>query len=275
MRKLIIVCILISGTIYGQNFQGRAIYKTHRKSTLKISSSSMSPAMQKKFEERLKKMNQKTFVLNFNQKESIYRQDKELGAPATATGGIQVLMVGSGDSDVLYKNIAKNTYSNQKEISGKRFLIKDSLKKNEWKMTGETKKIGNYTCYKATKSNEVTRKSFLSTDGKEEQTEKKETIVTTVWYTPQIPISNGPGMYGGLPGLILEVHAGNKTIVCSEIVLNPKEKVTIKKPTKGKKVTQKEYAKIMNEHTKEMLERYKPRKSKKGNKNSISIDFSN
>jgi GLPGLI family protein len=30
-------------------------------------------------------------------------------------------------------------------------------------------------------------------------------VVTTAWYTPQIPVSNGPRNYHGLPGLIMEV----------------------------------------------------------------------
>lgn len=272
MKKLVLLFVLMTSVTFSQNFQGKAIYKTHQKVDVKIKSEG-NDAFQKKLKERLKKMYQKTFILNFNQQESTYIQDKELSPQAPQAGGVRVVMFDSGSSDVLYKNIKAKTYTSQKDIGGKYFLIKDTLQKDDWQMTGETKKIGNYTCYKATKSNEITRKSFINTDGEKEETEKKETIVTTVWYTPEIPVSNGPKLYGGLPGLILEVQSGKQTIVCSEIVLNPKEKLKIKKPKRGKKVTQKEFKEIMDEHTKEFLERFKSKKSKKGDKNSISIEI--
>lgn len=89
-----------------------------------------------------------------------------------------------------------------------------------------------------------------------------EKITTTAWYTTQISISNGPTFYKGLPGLILEINEGTNTIVCSEIILNPSEKITINEPDKGKVVTQAEYDKISDEKSKEMMERFKSRDGK-------------
>jgi GLPGLI family protein len=54
-------------------------------------------------------------------------------------------------------------------------------------------------------------------------------------------LRHGPAEYWGLPGLILEVSAGNTTILCSQIVLNPKKKVDIKMPEKGKEITKNDY----------------------------------
>ena len=71
-----------------------------------------------------------------------------------------------------------------------------------------------------------------------------------------------------MPGLILEVKEGQETIVCSEIVLNPKEKIVIEEPTKGKKVTQAQYDKIMDKKSKEMMEKFKGRRS---NGNNVQI----
>lgn len=72
------------------------------------------------------------------------------------------------------------------------------------------------------------------------------------WYTLQIPVSNGPAEYWGLPGLILEVSAGNTTILCSKIILNPKEKLTIVAPDKGKEITKSDYQKTIQEKMLEM-----------------------
>ena len=54
-------------------------------------------------------------------------------------------------------------------------------------------------------------------------------LVYTAWYAPEIPISNGPETFGGLPGLILELHTPRMVYLCSEVVLNPKKPIKIKK----------------------------------------------
>ena len=78
-----------------------------------------------------------------------------------------------------------------------------------------------------------------------------------------------PGNYNGLPGLILEIKEGKQTIICSEIVMNPKDKVKIIEPKKGKKVSQKQYTKIMAKKSKEMMDKFRSRR--KGNGNSVEI----
>lgn len=61
------------------------------------------------------------------------------------------------------------------------------------------------------------------------------------WYTLQIPVGHGPAAYWGLPGLILEVSAGDTTILGTKIVMNPKEKIEIEAPDKGKEITKVSY----------------------------------
>ena len=101
---------------------------------------------------------------------------------------------------------------------------------------------------------------MMGDEAKEEKVIKKRTLVA--WYTPDVPVSNGPNVYGGLPGLILEVNDGDLTIVCSELVLNPKEVKEIKEPIKGKIVTRKKFGNIAKEKTKEMMDRYRSRDGK-------------
>ncbi len=72
--------------------------------------------------------------------------------------------------------------------------------------------------------------------------------------------------------MILEIHDGKLTIICSKIVLNPEDKVKIEEPNKGKEVSQAEYEEIMEKKAKEMQERYRPRKGQRdGETISISI----
>jgi GLPGLI family protein len=89
-----------------------------------------------------------------------------------------------------------------------------------------------------------------------DEIEVPKKIIVTAWYTPQIPINQGPGEYWGLPGLILEISADRTTILCSKIIMNPNEKDEIKAPTKGKQVTKQEYNDIMKKKMEEMNEMY-------------------
>ena len=275
--KIIITLVTLFITVItsAQNFQGKATYKTFRKIDFKINEGKEAPKsdIQKKIQEQLRKQFQQTYTLNFNKSESTYTQNKKLSAPQAISGGFKLVIAGSGGgTDILYKNIVNKNYINKTEISGKRFLIKDKLEDFGWEMSGETKNIGNYTCYKAIRSREEERTSMSITDGKPEENKEKVIIVTTAWYTPQIPVSNGPEDFWGLPGLILEIQDGKLTIVCSEIIMNPSEKKEIKKPNKGKKVTQAKFDEIIDKHSKEMMERFRnKRKSKDGNSMSIEI----
>ena len=74
-----------------------------------------------------------------------------------------------------------------------------------------------------------------------------------------MPVSNGPDNYQGLPGLILEVNDGKTTIVCTEIILNPSQKITIEEPKKGKVVSQKKFIKIEKQKSDELIEKFKGR----------------
>lgn len=118
-------------------------------------------------------------------------------------------------------------------------------------MTGDEKKIGNYTCIKALIIIPVTEEDLKEYEEYKKKAESGKTTFFTpsepkeriieAWYTIEIPVSNGPDKYWGLPGLILELHEGETTFLCSKIVLNPQEKIEIKVPKNGKKVTQKEF----------------------------------
>ena len=264
--RVFILSILITGSIFAQDFSGKATYRTHRKSSFKLDSTTMAtnPGIQEQLEAQMRKIFQKTFTLDFTKSESMYKEVQELDAPKVpSSNGVMVMISGSnGSTDVLYKNLSEKRVANKKELMGKVFLIKDNLVNYNWKLTGETKNIGNYTCYKAEFEIEEEDIQIDMNNGevKEKKVTKKRILVA--WYTPDVPISNGPGKYGGLPGLILEINDGNQTIVCSELVLNPKEAKEIKEPTKGKIVTRERFSEISLEKTKEMMDRYRSRNGK-------------
>lgn len=251
-------------TIVGQDFSGKAIYKTSRKTSFSVKTGNpgMDDKMAEEIKKKIQKMNQRTFVLEFNKNTSTYKEKAKLDAPnpKARVGGAMVMSFGSGAGSTLYKNLSEKRYVNETELLSKRFLIKDSLTNYDWKLTSETKNIGQYTCYKATFTREVENINMTFVDGESKEEKKTETVVTTAWYTPQVPVSNGPANWQGLPGLILEINDGKSLIVCTEIILNKNNSIQIEEPQKGKVVDQETYEKISREKTREMMERFKSRR---------------
>ena len=272
MKKLLFVTLLLSAfMVNAQNFQGKAYYQTKRTFTMNTETDStntkkspVDDAMKKQIKEMLKKQFEKTYILTFNKNESIYKKQKELAAPKPQ--GEFVIEIVDGNT-FLYKNIQQKIYAQSQEEYGKKFLIKDKLIPLQWEITKETKMIGKYLCIKATAIKKVD-----DFDKDYNKKEKQKEIKIVAWYTPEIPVNNGPELYSGLPGLILELHEDKMHYVCNKIVLNPKEKTIIKTPTKGKVMNQKDFDALMQKKQKEMMEQFKnQRKKKGGNGDSFTI----
>jgi len=260
-------CLLVFATLFSQDYKGQAFYE-YKIQVEVIGDRNMTGSMRKQIEENVKKNYNKTYVLTFNKDESLYEEQQKLDMPGTA--GITVLAPTEGAQ---YKNTRDNLFLQEQDFFGKQFLINDTLpKKIDWKLENESKQIGQYVVFKATAVKKLNagmqsihqhskdeKAAAVSKDSVKSIFDEIEVPVETIitaWYTPQIPVSQGPGEYWGLPGLILEVQAYKTSILCSKIVMNAEEAETIKKPTKGTKVTQEEYEKIVKEKTEEMQEMY-------------------
>ena len=276
ITRIIALALSLMYTIATQAQQinsGIATYQT--KTTLDMSNwgrgGQMSEQQKKQIAERMKDRLEKTFTLAFNKEASTYSEVEKLEAPGAGGGGGRW---GNFSQGAIYKDIAENQYLRENDLMGKLFLVKDSLPKLDWKLEKESKMIGQYAAFKATATRKIENnpmqamRSRRNAEADTTAAEKAPTTETvTVWYTPQIPVSQGPDEYYGLPGLILEVNAGRTVILCTKIVLNPQEGVDIKKPTKGKEINQSEYDAIVAEKTKEMAERFQGRGGFGGRRN--------
>ena len=242
---------------FAQGFTGRAYYKSSSKISISMDSTKMAPEQMAQIQASLKKQMEQNYVLSFNQTESTWKKEESLGGgPATASSGGAVFMVASsGEGSTLYKNIADQTYLEDHEMMEKAYLVKDNLTPEEWELSGETKKVGNYTAQKASFTKIVDSKRFST--GMTEMENVKDTLQITVWFTPEIPVSHGPENYFGLPGLILEVQNQGRTLICEKIELNPSaEPVVIERPSKGKEISLEEFKKMEEEGMKQMMNRY-------------------
>ena len=72
--KVLILFLFSSTTIFAQEFQGVATYKTQRKLDIQIDSTQVG-GMQDQLMAMLKKQFEKTYTLTFNKAESIYKED--------------------------------------------------------------------------------------------------------------------------------------------------------------------------------------------------------
>lgn len=273
------ILLLISSGVYAQDFQGKAVYQTKTSLDLNFEGSAIPADRIKRIKEMMKNQLEKTYILTFSKNTSIYKEEEKLDQPTSARGmRFRMSMLGANDTE--FKNITEKRIVKETEFSGKKFLIKDSLEMFNWKMEQETKMIGENLCFKATtvikqpkrRSNfRFGRRNPNEDNPEDNKPPVMEDVIVTAWYTPNIPVSNGPGNYWGLPGLILEVNAGNTQVLCTKIVMNPKEKTTLKEPNKGKVVTQKEYDNIVQEKVKEMRERFRNERQKSGGERHFRI----
>lgn len=257
---------------FAQGFTGRAYYKSTSKISISMDSTKMAPEQMAQIQASLKKQMEQNYVLSFNQTESTWKKEESLGGgPASASAGGSVFMVtSSGEGSTLYKDVAGN-YLQEQEMMGKGYLVKDNLTPEQWELSEETKKVGNYTAQKASFTKIVDSKRFST--GMTEMENVKDTLQVTVWFTPEIPVSHGPENYFGLPGLILEVQNQGRTLICEKIELNPSaEPVVIERPSKGKEITLAEYKKMQEEGIKQMMNRYQ---GKPGDGNRMEIRIGN
>lgn len=282
MKNMLVKCftilLLVTPTITtAQDFQGKAVYQTKSSMEMDFAGSGIPADRIEMIKERMKGQLEKTFVLTFNKTASTYKEEEKLEQSAGGPGGMRFMMMGGGASGNYYKNTQTKTSSKENEFSGKNFLIKDDLTIYDWKMEQETKMIGQNLCFKATTTIEMPKREtnfrFGRPDNKNSKEEEKEEekeremeqIIVTAWYAMDIPVSHGPSDFWGLPGLILEVAYGNTNILCTKIIMNPKEKIDISEPTKGKVVSQQEYDIIIEQKMKEMRDRMQNERQKGGN----------
>ncbi len=136
---------------------------------------------------------------------------------------LAILYTGRGK---YYTNLQTGQQLTIKNNYGQDYNILGSIEKRPWELTKTTKKIGNFTCYKATYIKKLPKRNY--------------TVVA--WYTPQIPLPFGPLDHGGnLPGLILELHLPMASYYAKSVTLNPKNQPQITWPTNIHTISKEKY----------------------------------
>ena len=102
-------------------------------------------------------------------------------------------------------NFEDGTTAETREFMARKFLITGTVPTYEWRLSAEQSQFLGYLVQKATASQDST--------------------VIEAWFTPDIPVSAGPGLFGGLPGMILSVSVDSGHTLYSATEINLKRKV--------------------------------------------------
>lgn len=175
-------------------------------------------------------------ILHFTEEAALYENHQSDNPEEVMNmdgGGTMMIKMVEPDNKV-YTDLAKKKQIEQREFMSRLFLIESECDQSGWKLTGEQKMILDYACQEA----------VTEADGKP----------VHAWFTPQISVPAGPESYSSLPGLVLavDINEGEKILEATTVDLQPVEAQLMKKPKKGKKVTQEEFQAIVEEKMKEM-----------------------
>ena len=238
--------------VWNAVFQYQKIYTDKQKA--RIDSLNKNDAFYRQMQEDMNlNFHHKTFVMYFDNQVSKFNQKYIDKNPELAE-----FMNQSKKDLYLYKSFKKHKYFQNYNTLRVMFTVTDSLPDFHWKITGEKKKIGRYTVIKATGHENRTIKA----DGKIKDIE----LDLTAWFCPEIPIPNGPELYGGLPGFIMELNTGKDLFLLKEISFKPNSKISIKQPEiQDKKGTYKELLIEQDKALEAVKKHYKNRRGRQEN----------
>jgi len=260
MKKFILVLALIFGMTHlamAQMKEGKIVYERKINMYRMIT----DPEMRS----RIPEFRTSQFELLFNEQASLFRTvpEDEAPDPFANNGGDR------GGQRFMFRMPETATYTNlttqiQYESRGmfeKTFLIIDSLKPVQWKISEETKTIAKHVCKKATTSVPMQTMRIgggrpggrNNADSAEKIPElpKEQTVV--VWYTEDIPASIGPDTFAGLPGAILEVDMDNGANITTAIEVATKyPKKELVQPTKGDQMNRAQFQEAMKKIMEDM-----------------------
>lgn len=229
----LIFCLVNSSSLISQNKLevSKIVYK---KSVYEKKEVSVKNEKMKKVMDKVKEISERIeFNLFFDKNKSYYKMQKILDLDENSPYYSLV----AGSPIEFYKNTTTNEFIKYSEVLGKPFNVVLTKNKYNWKITKETKKIGEFLCYKATGYYEEYN-----------PVRDSENIFTpTVWFTNEIPVPFGPEDFCGLPGLVMEASLNGQTyFYVSKIELNKynEDEIKIKKP-KAKEISEKDYLDLL------------------------------
>ncbi len=170
-----------------------------------------------------------------------FGDNKTLFTPIPPENGSGNSVVISEQINTIYSDLEKSTAVSEKDVYGDKILLTDSTRKIDWKITDETRDIAGYSCRRA---------NALILDS----------IYVVAFYAEKIPVSGGPELFSGLPGMILMAALPHENIIwtATKVTDAAVPQNQIMAPKKGKAVNNKTYRALIDEFMKQVSPGYKP-----------------
>ncbi len=225
-------------TVNGQQKQGKVLYTRTVQMMLDIVAEDGAPSLP------LPRTNTGKLEVLFGNDQSLRRaveEDRPEGFEG-GEGGMRMISVVGGSDDLSYVNLTTGQVVEQREFGAKNYIVADSIRKLDWKLTGKTSTILNYPCQQAVARLVGKRTTMSMENGEMKTKEVADTSEIVAWFTLSIPVSAGPEYPGQLPGLILGMDINNGRMVYTAVEISGDvELAAIKAPSKGKRVTVAEF----------------------------------
>ncbi|MDX2047638.1 MAG: GLPGLI family protein [Chitinophagaceae bacterium] len=169
------------------------------------------------FKDKMARFKTSYFNLWFKDNKTLYQKGREPEEKVNFWDAVGF------DEDLVYTDLETGTFVRKKEILQQQFLITDSIRHVEWRITNELRDIAGFTCRKA-----VGR--------------LLDTIYAVAFYTDEITVSGGPISFAGLPGMILglAIPRMGATWFATKIELTEPQPALITAPSRGKKINYKD-----------------------------------
>lgn len=131
--------------------------------------------------------------------------------------------------NTVYIDLQTHSYTTQKRVRGKTYVVKDTLLDIKWKITDEVREIAGYQCRRA---NGLMYGS----------------LYVVAFYTNDIHLPVGPESFHGLPGAILGVALPHHHVswFASEVNTNRSTDQPVQPPTDGDQMTSTEFREVIN-----------------------------
>lgn len=154
------------------------------------------------------------FNLFFNGDKTLYKPGREL----TQAQKIPDWFQDPAQNNTVFCNLENNQSISQKSVFESVFLINDSLRRTQWKISSDTRDIDGFKCRKAT--------AVIM-----------DSVFVIAFYTDQITTSGGPESFNNLPGMILglAVPRLHTTWFATKVELTEPTAAELAPPAKGKK----------------------------------------
>jgi GLPGLI family protein len=224
MKKFLLLCLVVMPTLsaisaFGQNAQidnGVIVYEKKVDVYSFLDSASMIKGIgdiRERYESTNPQFKTTIFTLDFNADKTLYEPVQPDGQ---AENEILDFIGQMAARNIIYTDLSTREFVGMKNVLGTKFLIRDSIRKINWKMRTETRDIAGFHCLRAD--------AFIM-----------DSLYVIAFFCDQIATQGGPESFTGLPGMILGVALprSNTTWFATGVTVGQSNRKPITPPGKG------------------------------------------